>query len=112
MKKKPLLLLLTTLSLVTFLFFKLHAADLNTFQKTDFITLRWQGRDNSKVVRPNGKIENLNVLFNKVAKPDGIDERAYYMNVAMNAFSKEGYDFAGMNNDEIVMKRKIEQTQN
>jgi len=112
MKKKPLILLFTVLSLVTFLFFKLHAADLNPFQKTEFITLRWQGRDNSKVIRSNGKIENLNILFNKITKPEGIDEKAYYMNAAMNAFSKEGYDLAGMNNDEIVMKRKIEQTQN
>jgi hypothetical protein len=113
MKTKPLILLLTALSLVTFLFLKLHAADLNSVQKTEFIILRWQGRDNSKVVRSNGKIENLNVLFNRVAKPDGIDERAYYMNIAMNAFAKEGYDFAGMaNNDEIVMKRKYEQSQN
>jgi hypothetical protein len=112
MKKKPLILLLAALSLGTFLFFKLHAADLNTFQKTELITLRWQGRENSKVVRSNGKIENLNILFSKVTKPEGIDERAYYMNIAMNAFAKEGYDFAGMNNDEIVMKQKNEQTQN
>jgi hypothetical protein len=29
------------------------------------------------------------------------------MNIAMNAFAKEEYDFAGMDNDEIVMRRKI-----
>jgi hypothetical protein len=27
------------------------------------------------------------------------------MNAAMNGLTKEGYEFAGMNTDEIVMKR-------
>jgi hypothetical protein len=29
------------------------------------------------------------------------------MNVVMNGLTKDGYEFAGMTNDEIVMKRAI-----
>jgi hypothetical protein len=36
-----------------------------------------------------------------------IVDRAFYMNIAMNAVAKEGYEFAGMTSDEIVMRRAI-----
>ena len=29
------------------------------------------------------------------------------MNIAMNAVAKEGFEFAGMTNDEIVMRRAV-----
>lgn len=35
------------------------------------------------------------------------DERAFYMNLVMNGLTKEGYEFTGMTNDEIVMKRMV-----
>jgi hypothetical protein len=40
-------------------------------------------------------------------KPDRTDDRAFYMNLAMNGLTKEGYEFAGMSSDEIVMRRAI-----
>ncbi len=36
-----------------------------------------------------------------------VDERAFYMNLAMNGLTKEGFEFAGMTSDEIVMKRSL-----
>jgi len=63
MKTKPYILLLSALGVGLVLLFKLHAAEVSVVQTTDFITIRWQGKDNSRVVRSNGKIENLNTLF-------------------------------------------------
>lgn len=111
MKKLLLILLLATFSASTPLFLKTQAAEANSYQVAEFITIRWQGRDDTKVIRPNGKIESLKPLFERAPRPDGIDERAYYLNIAMNAFAKNGYDFAWKNNDEIVMRRKIEKTE-
>jgi hypothetical protein len=31
------------------------------------------------------------------------------MNIAMNALAKEGYEFAGMSSDDIIMKRAVHQ---
>jgi hypothetical protein len=43
----------------------------------------------------------------KVTRQERADERTFYMNVAMNAVAKEGYELAGITSDEIVMKRPI-----
>jgi hypothetical protein len=56
-------------------------------------------------MRSNGKVEVLGSVLKAALRPDGVDERTFYMNIAMNAVAKEGYDFAGMTSDEIVMKR-------
>lgn len=114
MKKTSLILLLLLLICSTSALWvvNLHATDLNSTQVAEFITIRWQGRNDTKAILPSGKIENLKALFDRAPKPEGIDERAYYMNIAINAFAKVGYDFAGMNNDEIIMRRKIEKPQN
>ena len=40
-------------------------------------------------------------------KPDRVDNRSFYLNCAMNGLTKEGYEFAGISNDDIVMKRAI-----
>jgi len=95
------------LSLATVLLFKSHGAEPTTFQVAEFVTIRWDGRDNTHVIRPSGKVEKLKPLFERVPRPEGIDERTYYLNVAMNAVAKEGYDFAGMTQDQIVMRRPL-----
>jgi hypothetical protein len=41
----------------------------------------------------------------KLSRPDRADERSFYLNAAMNGLVKEGFEFAGMSQDEIVMKR-------
>ncbi len=87
--------------------FKAKAADTSGFQTYEYATIRWGGRENTHLIRPNGKAEMLGPLLNKVQRPDRTDDRALYMNVAMNALAKEGYDFAGMTSDQIVMKRPM-----
>ena len=86
---------------------KIKAAEGGAFQKHEFVTIRWAGKENTHLIRSNGKVEMLGSVLNRISRPDRTDERAFYMNVAMNAVAVEGYEFAGMNSDEIVMKREI-----
>ena len=76
-------------------------------QTSEYATIRWAGRDNSYVIRPSGQVEFVGPQLAKVKKPDRVDDRAFYMNVVMNALAKEGYEFAGISNDEIIMKRAV-----
>ena len=105
MKKLLLLLVAVALSVGLLLARHLHAADDEPATATEFATIRWDGREHSFVVRPNAKVERLRPLFERHARPQDIDERAYYMNVAMNALAKEGYEFAGSVDGQVVMRR-------
>jgi len=51
--------------------------------------------------------EFIGVELRKLTRPDRADERSFYMNTAMNGLSKNGYEFAGMTPDEVVMKRLV-----
>ena len=71
----------------------------------EYATIRWAGKENTHIVRPAGQVEFIGQELRKVPKPDRTDDRAFYMNLAMNGLAKEGYEFAGMSSDEIVMRR-------
>jgi hypothetical protein len=87
--------------------FAAKGADGTGFQTYEFATIRWGGRDNTHLIRPSGRVEMLAPLLNKIQRPDHTDDRAFYMSIAMNAVAKEGYEFAGMTSDEIVMRRPV-----
>ena len=72
---------------------------------SEYLTIRWSGRENTHVVRPGGHVEFIGAELRKLTRPDRCDERAFYMNAAMNGVVKEGWEFAGMSSDEIVMRR-------
>jgi hypothetical protein len=74
-------------------------------RKSEYVTIRWGGRENTHLIRANGKVEFLAPILTKVQRPDRVDDRAFYMNIAMNAVAGEGFEFVGMTHDEIVMKR-------
>jgi hypothetical protein len=84
-----------------------EAADPIRQQTSEYATIRWAGRDNSYVIRPNGQVEFVGPQLAKVKKPDRVDDRSFYMNILMNALAKEGYEFAGISNDDIIMKRGV-----
>jgi hypothetical protein len=107
MKKPNLILLVSALSIAVLYLAKSWAAEPTTFQIAEFATIRWGGRDNTMLIRPNGKVEKLRPLFEQYRRPDGVDDRAFYMSIAMNTIAREGYDFAGMTHDEIVMRRPL-----
>jgi hypothetical protein len=84
---------------------RLFGAEPKTVGGYEYVTIRWAGKDNTHVIRPGGQVEFIGMELRKLPKPDRADDRAYYMNLAMNGLTKEGYEFAGMTSDEIVMKR-------
>ena len=73
---------------------------------TEYITIRWSGPENTHIIRPGGKVEFIGTELRKFKRPGNCDERAFYMNIAMNGLVKEGWEFSGMTSDEIVMRRR------
>ncbi len=84
---------------------RLPAADPGPPSAFEYATIRWDGKDNTHIVRPGGEVEFVSAELRKARKPDRADDRAFYMNLVMNGLTKEGYEFAGMSSDEIVMRR-------
>jgi hypothetical protein len=105
MKNKTAVPTLTLIALATFGALWLFAAEAPLATRYEYATIRWDGRENSHIVRPGGQVEMTSNELRKVRRPDRADERAFYMNLLMNGLTKEGYEFAGMTGDEIVMKR-------
>ncbi len=86
---------------------KLRSADEVTADRFEYVTLRWGGRDNTQVIRPSGNVEFLASQLNKIKRPDRADDRSFYMNIALNALAKEGYELAAITSDDYVMKRRL-----
>src|SRR5688572_12630647 len=86
---------------------KLHSADEGSAERFEYVTLRWGGRDNTHVIRPSGSVEFLGSQLNKIKRPDRADDRSFYMNIALNALAKEGYELAAITSDDYVMKRRV-----
>ncbi len=74
---------------------------------SEYATIRWAGRENTHVVRPGGQVEFIGPELRKLSRPDRCDDRAFYLNAAMNGLVKEGWEFAGMSSDEILMRRPL-----
>jgi hypothetical protein len=72
---------------------------------TEYATLRWDGRDHTHIIRPNGTVESLGPKFASVRKPEHADDRSYFMNLAMNGLAREGYELVAMTPDDYVFKR-------
>ena len=84
-----------------------NAAETIHQQTFEYATIRWSGRENTHIIRPSAKVEFIGGELAKINKPARVDDRAFYMNIAMNGLAKEGYEFAGMSSDDIVMKRAV-----
>ncbi len=93
--------------LVTLVLIHGSAQDQTPRGQYEYATIRWAGKDNTHLIRPGGKVEFIGAELRKLVRPDRADERSFYMNAAMNGLSKDGYEFAGMTPDDIVMKRTI-----
>ena len=100
-------LLLAVALFASFFLFHTSAQDRPPVGIYEFVTIRWAGKDNTHLIRPGGKVEFIGAQLRVLVRPDRTDERSFYMNTAMNGLSKEGYEFAGMTSDEIVMKRIV-----
>jgi hypothetical protein len=71
----------------------------------EYVTIRWGGRDNTHVIRPNGEVEFVGAQLKNFKKPDRADERSFFMNIVMNGLAREGWELAAMTPDDYVMKR-------
>jgi|SRR5688572_4284695 len=107
MKTKILILLLIAAGCTGAYILTLKAADATGFHSYEYATIRWAGRENTHLVRANGKVEFLGPILTRVPRLDRVDERAFYMNIALNAVAKEGYELASMTHDEMVLKRTL-----
>jgi hypothetical protein len=87
--------------------FTLKADGGSKVQIFEYATLRWAGRENTHVIRPGGQVEFVGNQLIKLKKPDHTDDRAFYMNAVMNAMAKDGFEYAGMTSDDIIMKRLV-----
>ncbi len=87
---------------------KLLAAEpLPSSARYEYVTIRWAGPENTHIIRPDGQVEFIAAELRKLHKPDRADNRSFYLNAAMNGLTKEGFEFAGISNDDIVMKRAV-----
>jgi hypothetical protein len=73
----------------------------------EYVTIRWGGRDNTLVIRPNGEVEFVGGQLKNFKKPDRADERSFFMNVVMNGLAREGWELTAMTPDDYVMKRAV-----
>ena len=91
------------------LLLKSHAADDSGPPTTrgvyEYATIRWGGRDNTHVIRPNGKVEFVANQLKNFKRPDRADDRSFYMNIVMNGLAHDGWEVANMTSDDIVMRR-------
>src|SRR5262245_38739147 len=109
MKPSRPIITVSLILLEAFSIFRLLATESKTNSGYEYATIRWAGKDNTHIVRPRGQVEFIGSELRKMPKPDRTDDRAFYMNLAMNGLTKEGYEFAGMSSDEIVMRRAVSQ---
>ena len=83
---------------------KLPANTSGTAQ-VEYATLRWGGRENTHLIRPDGTTEILGAKFAGIRKPERVDDRSFYMNLAMNGLSREGFELVAMTPDDYIFKR-------
>ncbi len=104
MKIKTLYLLLAVGLLIGLAELKLPAAS-EMVGTVEYATLRWGGRENTHLIRPDGTVEILGPKFAGIKRPEKADERSFYMSLAMNALAREGFELTAMTTDDYVFKR-------
>jgi hypothetical protein len=109
MKASRFTVAICVLALVGIFVVKILAAEPKSSSAYEYVTIRWSGLENTHIIRPGGKVEFIGGELRKLPKPDRADSRSFYLNAAMNGLSKEGYEFAGISSDDIVMKRSVSQ---
>lgn len=83
------------------------ATQSQTLQAYEYATIRWSGKEFTHLIRPSGQIEMIGALFPQGRRQEHVDERALCLSIAMNALAKEGYELAGLTDNEVVMKRSV-----
>src|ERR1043166_2627644 len=95
MKPSRPIITLGLLLLGAFFIFRLLAAESKSSSGYEYATIRWAGKDNTHIVRPGGQVEFIGSELRKMPKPDRTDDRAFYMNLAMNGLTKRDSNLRG-----------------
>jgi hypothetical protein len=107
MKRFPTILIVALIGLLAF--FAMHgtrAAPDSAPGSMEYASVLWAGsRENMRVVLPDGKADLWGARLGRTTLPEGTEPRLYFLNYVMNALAKEGWEFAGVTDDQIVMKR-------
>jgi len=69
----------------------------------EYASVRWMG-DRTSIIWPDGTTQKV-VAFGGRRRPEGTDERAWYLTGAMNIMAKRGFEFVHMTSDDVVMRR-------
>lgn len=73
----------------------------------EYVTIRWDGSDNTHLIRPGGQVEHIGAELRRFPRPGRTDDRSFYMNVAVNGLAKEGYEVAAMTENDILLRRQV-----
>jgi len=75
--------------MTTLLLTRSRAESTSSVPIAECATIRWDGKVNTHVIRPDGSLERFKSVFSQFERPGGADERTFYLNIAMNALAKE-----------------------
>lgn len=73
--------------------------------KVEYAFIRWDGFDNSHVIKPNNEVVMMGSQLRKFRKPPGVDDRHFYQTAMMNILAQEGWQFLTFYKDDVVMQR-------
>ena len=71
----------------------------------EYASVRWSG-DRTSIIWPDGTTQKV-IAFGGRKRPDGTDERAWYLTGAMNIMARRGFEFVHMSIDDVVMRRTV-----
>lgn len=83
-----------------------QAQDSTALQTYEYATISYHGRERTQAILPDGKLENFASLLMNAARPSGMEERTFFLNIAINAMAKQGYEVVTMSSDEVLLKRR------
>jgi hypothetical protein len=82
-----------------------HAQSAPQLPPTEYAVIQWDGRENTRFIRPNGTVEKLRPVLEGTSRPDGVHDRSFYLAIALNAVAREGFEYAGTIDGDLVVKR-------
>jgi len=71
----------------------------------EYASVRWSG-DKTSIIWPEGTTQRV-IAFGGKKRPEGADERAWYLTGAINIMARRGFEFVYMSNDDVLMKRAV-----
>ncbi|MDO8348653.1 MAG: hypothetical protein Q7T30_00335, partial [Planctomycetota bacterium] len=78
-----------------------------TDARHEYAIIRWDGRENSHIIRPDGSVLHVGEQLKDLVRPPRVHERAFYMASILNAMARDGYELAAMHPDEFIVRRLV-----